>query len=233
MKIAICYSGMFRNFQKHVDNHIEHLISKYDCDVYLSFWDVYGFGTCLIKSAIKDNDFISEQVKQEVLNKLQPKNFEFESYSELDKFFESEGIKYDEGSDIAPYCKNVLSMYYKIHKCGEMVKNSGIDYDIIIRLRSDIFFYEDLILQSPKENTVYHPAIYSWGSAMNDQLVYGNKEVMYVYHDLYNKLHDIWEQGTSRGAPEHFLTNYIIRNNISMVSYGLNYRLKNINDEIK
>lgn len=232
MKMAICYSGMFRNFQNNIDNHIEHLISKYDCDVYLSFWDTHGFNTVSTKFDSIPNDNIDIESKNKILKKLNPKNFEFESYSQLENFFELESKKYSD-SEYPPFCKNILSMYYKINRCGKMVKYSNVDYDLILKLRSDILFAEDLILQSPKENTVYHPAIYSWESAMNDQLVYGNKEVMYVYHDLYNKLHEIWEQGTSRGAPEHFLTNYIIRNNISMVSYDLNYRLKNINGEIK
>ena len=229
MKIAICYSGMFRNFQKNVDNHIEHLISKYDCDVYLSFWDVYGFGAVNIKSSIEDNDYITEQDKEEILSKLKPKNFEFESYNELENFFDLEGKKYDE-SGFAPFCKNVLSMYYKIQKCGEMVKNSGIDYDLILRLRGDVFFNEDLILQLPKENTVYHPERASWTKAMNDQLGYGNKEVMYIYYDLYNKLPEIWTKGTSRGAPEHYLYHHMVNNNISMELQDINYDLLDKNN---
>ena len=35
---------MFRNFNETIENHMEHLYSKYDCDIYLNFWDVFGYG---------------------------------------------------------------------------------------------------------------------------------------------------------------------------------------------
>ena len=77
MKIAVCYSGMFRNFQNSVDNHIEHLISKYDCDIYLSFWDTHGFNVVTTKFDSIPNDNIDIESKNEILKKLNPENFEF------------------------------------------------------------------------------------------------------------------------------------------------------------
>ena len=229
MKIAICYSGMFRNFQNNVDNHIEHLISKYDCDIYLSFWDSYGFGSFQDKLISKHIDIIPEQVKGEILNKLHPKNFEFESYDEMDIFFESEGNKYGD-SEHPPFCKNILSMYYKINRCGEMVKDSGINYDLILRLRGDILFTEDLILQLPKENIVYSPIQGSWPQSMNDQLIYGNEKVMSIYHDLYDKLPEIWLSWSTDVAPEAILFRHMENNNISMESQDINYDLLDKNN---
>lgn len=224
MKIAVCYSGMFRNFQNNVDNHIEHLISKYDCDVYLSFWDVYGFSSFSTKTFNKPNDIILEQIKNEILNKIHPKKFEFEPYSELDGFFELEGNKYRDSTE-PPFCKNILSMYYKIKRCGKLVEHSGINYDLILRLRGDILFTEDLILQSPKENTIYSPIKSSWSQSMNDQLIYGNKEVMGIYHDLYNKLPEIWLNLGANSAPEALLFRHMENNNISMESLNFYYDL--------
>lgn len=225
MKIAVCYSGMFRNFQNNVDNNIKHLISKYNSDVYLSFWDIYGFDTFRTKFDIKNNDEILEDVKEDVLNKLNPKNFEFELYSKLNDFFEEEGNKYKHSTNPPPYCKNVLSMWYKVEKCGKMVEDSGINYDVIIRLRSDISFNSDLILQQPKENTIYSPLQGSWNSSMNDQIAYGNKEVMYIYHDMYNKLDNIWLNWSTNVAPESILYRHMENNNIIMESFDLHYDL--------
>ena len=226
MKIAICYSGMFRNFKENVDNNIKHLISKYDSDVYLSFWDIYGFSTFRTKFDIKNNDEILDDAKEDVLNKLKPKNFEFESYSKLNNFFEEESNKYTHARETPPpYCKNMLSMWYKVEKCGKMVEDSGINYDLIIRLRGDISFNSDLILQQPKENTIYSPLQGSWNSSMNDQIAYGNKDVMHIYSDLYNKLPNIWLNSGTSIAPEAILYKHMENNNILMESFDLYYNL--------
>ena len=203
MKMAICYSGMFRNFQNNIDNHIEHLISKYDCDVYLSFWDTHGFNTVSTKFDSIPNDNIDIESKNKILKKLNPKNFEFESYSQLENFFELD---------------------------GKMVKYINVDYDLILKLRSDILFAEDLILQSPKENTIYSPIKSSWPQSMNDQLIYGNKEVMTIYHDLYNKLPEIWTSWVAHAAPEALLFHHMENNNISMESQDINYDLLDKNN---
>jgi hypothetical protein len=229
MKIAVCYSGMFRNFQNNVDNHIEHLISKYDCDIYLSFWDTHGFNVVTTKFDSIPNDNMDTESKNEILKKLNPKNFEFEPFSQLEHFFEFEGKKYRD-SEHPPFCKNILSMYYKINRCGEMVKDSNVDYDLILRLRSDILFSEDLTLQSPKENTIYSPIKSSWAQSMNDQIIYGNKEVMGIYYNLYNKLPEIWMGWVSHATPEALLFHHMENNNISMESQNINYDLLDKNN---
>ncbi len=232
MKIAVCYSGMFRNFQNNVDSHIEHLISKYDCDVYMSFWNSYGFGSFRDKLINKHADIIPEQVKGEILNKLHPKNFEFESYNEMDSFFELEGKKYRD-DDQPPFCKNILSMYYKIKKCGKMVEYSGVNYDLILRLRSDVLFTEDLILELPKENTIYSPLKGSWPQSMNDQIIYGNKDVMNIYYELYEKVPEIWSEWSTNVAPEALLFRHMENNNISMESLNFYYDLLDENGNKK
>jgi hypothetical protein len=124
-------------------------------------------------------------------------------------------------------------MYYKIKRCGKMVEDSGINYDLILRLRGDILFTEDLILQSPKENTIYSPIKSSWPQSMNDQLIYGNKEVMTIYHDLYNKLPEIWTSWVAHAAPEALLFHHMENNNISMESLNFYYDLLDENGNKK
>ena len=121
-------------------------------------------------------------------------------------------------------------MYYKINRCGEMVKDSNVDYNLILRLRSDILFSEDLILQLPKENTIYSPIKSSWDQSMNDQIIYGNKEVMSIYYNLYNKLPEIWMGWVSHATPEALLFHHMKKNNISMESQNINYDLLDKNN---
>ena len=42
MKIGVCLSGHYRNFDYNYDSWNQLLFSKYDCDVFLHTWDVVG-----------------------------------------------------------------------------------------------------------------------------------------------------------------------------------------------
>ena len=69
MKIAVCYSGSIRVFLDLIDTHIEHLLSKFDCDVFLETWNVYGNGGHKLKYEALENDIISEEDKNIIFDK--------------------------------------------------------------------------------------------------------------------------------------------------------------------
>jgi len=60
---------------------------------------------------------------------------------------------------------------------------------------------------------------------MNDQIAYGNKDVMHIYSDLYNKLPNIWLNSGTSMAPEAILYKHMENNNILMESFDLYYNL--------
>jgi len=201
MKIAICYSGSIRVFLDLIDTHIEHLLSKFDCDVFLETWNVYGNGGHKLKYEALENDIISEEDKNIILDKLKPIDYNFEDYYIMESFFKEEEKKYYEGH---PYARNILSMFYKIKKCNEMVLKQDKKYDLVLRLRFDHQFLSDVKFELVTENTLYVNQIGSWNdNIVVDQFFYGCQDVMNKSTKTYDKLDTFFKNGICRTAPEY------------------------------
>jgi hypothetical protein len=244
MKIAICYSGMLRGFEGFIQNHNDFLLSKYDCDIYLNFWDVFGYGVQPYSKytsknhyrftgfhgenknkieivPITESDLIDDETKNRIIEKIKPKDYVFDSFSSMEPFFEeNEKILYrrwnvnEKGLELpALLIMNVMGMYYRIYKCGEMVKNSGIHYDVVLRNRTDTLFTNELIIQKPQKNTIYTNSVQSWTEAINDTLLYGDMDVMGRYQKLYLDLFSLWNETQITNSAEHILYKYLIKNN--------------------
>lgn len=231
MKIAVCYSGMFRNFTETVENHIKHLYSKYDCDVYFSFWDVYGEGGFNSHYAVnkrktwdfKTNQFIETEVSDDkilqqdidlILEKTNPVKYEFQDFSKFSPLFNAKAelmdYVYGEKHDWLPHLPNIMSMYYKIYRCNYLVKYSGRQYDCVLRMRSDLMFKDfGLELLKPEMNTIN---VNSWGSgneSYQDMLIYGDTIGMGKLSRLYFNLERIWHEKNRNTANENVLYHYL------------------------
>lgn len=242
MKVAVCYSGMFRNFNETIENHKEHLLSKYDCDVYFSFWDVYGDGGFTSKYStnkrktwdFKTDTFIETEVINDkilqsdiddVIERLNPVRYEIEEFSKFGPLFESKdklmNEVYREELDFLPHLPNIMSMYYKIYRCNYLMKYSGREYDCVLRMRSDLMFNDfGLELLPPEPNTVN---IDNWGSfdkSYQDMIIYGDSIGMGKLARLYFNLERIWHEGGRKSSNEHVLYHYLntIDVNINMDS---------------
>jgi hypothetical protein len=238
MKVAVCYSGMIRGFLNNIENHKKFILSYYDCDVYLSFWDVYGFGYLPfsryksdkhIRYNMEENkleiipftesDLIDESVKKEIVDRLNPVNYIFESFTSYEPTLtERERPLIEKYGYSETNCNigqllawNTLGGYYRIYECGEMVKNSGIKYDAVVRMRPDSILEDVVNLQTPDKGIIYANQHSSWGSdAINDSLLYGDMESMEIYRNMHNHLIDIFHQTQGPGnAAEHLLYVYL------------------------
>lgn len=231
MRVAVCYSGMFRNFNETIENHKEHLLSKYDCDVYFSFWDVYGDGgftsrystqkrktwdfktSTFIETEVV-NDKISQSDIDDVIERLNPIKYEFEEFSNFENLFNSKSelmdLVYREKHDWLPHLPNIMSMYYKVYRCNYLLKYSGREYDCVVRMRSDLMFHDfGLDLVKPQHNTIN---INSWGSFRNsyqDMLIHGDPVGMGKLSRLYFNLEKIWHEEGRKSGNEHVLYHYL------------------------
>jgi hypothetical protein len=231
---------MFRGFDKNINNHISHLISKYDCDVYLNFWDIQGWGgvsmrldtdSNIVYNEDENNIIVAERVKgitndeiNYVKDKLSPISLRVDSFSDFELKTNNilENIRSHQGP---PFIKNILSMYHSINRCSELI-NDKINYDVVLKLRSDLFFLGDITLTKPEKNTIYYNGLGSWEGAINDTLIYGDPETMEVYHGLYHELNNLWGQLNTYSAPETLLGVHLFNNKIISIKEIFNYKLK-------
>jgi hypothetical protein len=206
MKVAVCYSGFMRTFPKVFDNHYNMLLKNYDCDLYFSFWDVWGNGS-LWKHDYTDSDVVTDEDKKQILELYKPKEYEFESQTEFGRILD-EMLKNNVRE--FPYCSNILSMHYKINKVVNMVDKSGVDYDIVLRIRTDHNFIKPFKFKETKKDIFYTS---TWpvrcnGTGMNDQVAYSDLDTMKKYAGFFDKW-DVMNKGRNCCVPEWMLKEYM------------------------
>jgi hypothetical protein len=212
MKYAILYSGHLRTFLDTIDNHIEKIINYNDFDIYLNLWDGWGNGYVLKEYQFDDSDSITDEVKNILIDKIKPKFYEFQNYNDV--YNEINQItKLQDKRHNTNKVQNVVSMYYKLQRGFEHVKNSSVNYDGILRLRPDTFLDGNIELFQPNDKTLYTSMEPRWclnGDGVNDQFGFGNMEVMNHYTNVYSDLENIWaEYEHLSSAPEVLLRIYL------------------------
>lgn len=197
MKIALCLSGQPRYLQIGYKHLYENIISKYDVDVFSHIW----FDESLVN---KDIEFSipynrshkwEKDVDKKLIDLYKPKKWLFEQ----PKQFSLENFLGANFEAIAP--NNVLSMFYSIKQANnlrqqyELEKN--IQYDLVIRSRTDCVLNINLNLHQVNKNTIYcyglDQTMFNNFKICNDQFAIGDRGVMDIYCELYNLLEYYWK----------------------------------------
>ncbi len=154
MKIALCYHGIakgynFKNgglpvgFSHEFDLMTKNLINEnknHQFDVYLHSWSL--------------------DAKEEVLKKMNPKQYLFEESKNFKKqslfIFLKETIKKALGKGYEPQrINNIYSRWYSLMKVCELVKNSDENYDLVIMTRFDMCLLNKLNILNIETNSFY------------------------------------------------------------------------------
>lgn len=210
MKVAVCYSGLVRTLPKVYDNHFENIYQHYDCDLYFHFWDSWGHGNVTNNYTYDKDDYLTEEEKNLLVEKFKPKSYIFENFKDKEKIFEGL-INYD--NQEYPYCKNVLSMHYKIMKCNTLVINSNVNYDVVLRLRPDHMFTKKITFKNIVDNTIFTsmiPTRTNGSEGVNDQIAYGNTSSMVKYSNFFDMWKNIYVNETFCN-PEHIFKKYLTK----------------------
>ncbi|NDC95051.1 hypothetical protein EB118_13745 [bacterium] len=121
---------------------------------------------------------------------------------------------------------NMCSMFYNQQECFNMITQTSIPFDIVMKYRTEINYHGDLFkIQTPLEpNTVYVPNDYDYGG-LNDQLGYFDMQTAWIYLSVYSKLQDYYDQSVYI-HPETLLQTHLLRNNIKIVRFPFPYTLR-------
>ena len=194
MKVAVCISGQPRNYKKGFSELKKWFLDKYDCDVYIHTWydtkAIFETGHDYLEK--KTYSFTHEDYSN-ILELYKPKAYEFQK-----------PIVFDGTGIVGTHCKyrldNLLSAAYSIHTCYNLVKESGIEYDYVIRYRFDLqftncvspdcIFLKDITqLDSNKYNCFKYPEIEEgWPtrtSEIDDRFIVSGPSVADVYSDYF------------------------------------------------
>ena len=204
-KIALCFSGEIRDLERTKEYWVT-LIDKYDIDVYASFWDTSNFDL---------DDTIDNFYRI-----YTPKKLEVESFDNFNKstlLVLNKNIKVPESlmHHLKESCNRftTMAMWYKIWRANLLTKVYGIDYDIVIRARTDIMFDDNMIIS--KNNMLNVPfgriKTQNWNNSdgIADLFAYGSPQLMDYYSTCFFYLMEHINNGNYMVPHEHFLTTHM------------------------
>lgn len=200
MKIALCFSGNIRDINE-TKEFWNDLIKKYDIDVYASFWDV-------------ENEKVGDTLNN-FLKIYTPKKYEVEQYEVFKNSTQNIASMNIKCPDSLPsFFKHTtkifgqLPMWYKIWRCNLLTKQLGIEYDLVIRARTDTVLDENFeIVKNNMLNVPMgvHSSSFKNSDGINDCFAYAIPKVMDYYSFLYLQIMEYLKAGHYLFTPEHFL----------------------------
>lgn len=198
MKVSLVLTGFMRNWEYNYPMVKEQILDQYNPDVYITSY------------TYSKNYWINnpEEVDvQKVIDTYNPKNYIFresETCPEINFI--------DNGSESIGRNYSILQTYgWYTQKLVLNLFNFD-DYDIIIKLRTDIGLSNFKIIQSKPlviPEWKYHPGPCKASQAYVDYFAYGNPKMMKGYFSLYDKLEEMNRMGIDVSLGETLLKNYI------------------------
>lgn len=239
MKIALCISGHLRTWHKNYPSWKQFLIEPLQqkgchIDIYIHTYQINGIRTEFgsghnnsLDKQLVDSDFVKSI--------LQPKEIVVEDSDTIQRMMHTEvapNIKSAHSPILGPYTiSNALCMYYKIWRCGQLVKaNDG--YDIIIRMRPDMMFIEsidtDLVFLSLFYDRIYVPKSNNDQNLGNnsgyiDHFAIGSAQLMRYYNDCFVNIHAYLNGTDLVGTGERILKRHL--QDMRVVETPIYYRL--------
>ena len=204
-KMAICFSGHLRDLERTKDYWLE-LINRYNIDVYASFWDVEN---------VEMGDTINNFHKIYNVKKMEVERYDIFDKSTL------EPLRYHIDppntilSNLMDSCNNfgTMAMWYKIWKANTLTKEFGIEYDVVIRARTDMFFTNPLNIEIDNTLSVPNGRIrlnnYTNSDGIADLFAYGSPKMMDYYSICYFFMMEHLGKGHYMVPHEHFLHTHL------------------------
>uniref|UniRef100_A0A6C0JW20 Uncharacterized protein n=1 Tax=viral metagenome TaxID=1070528 RepID=A0A6C0JW20_9ZZZZ len=177
MKIAVVLTGHMRCWNVVYPNFKERILDKYSPDIFIHTWKDEGYWTpqeIKTKSGVQDNTPMIDV--NLIKNLLNPIDFVVEDWNEYNAIFDEYAKQFP---NFAHKPKNILSMFYKLNAGISLLEKyiniTGTQYDLVIRMRSDMILHDELDLSKFDRNVFYTLAHRNhMGQGTGDQIHIGN-----------------------------------------------------------
>lgn len=221
-RIAICLSGQPRSWKKCYQtwSNIFALAGNVEVDYFIHMWDFNSYPAKFGQE--KESIKLTEEELAEIIDTIKPKKIIVESEK---KFTPLNG---NPALSSSPY----LSQYYGVLRCARLKKQYEIEndflYDIVVRLRFDIFFGNNVITHPDfkiKERTIYgiHYG-YDWdfrAFRFGDMFFFSDSMTYDILSEYYYGVHLLPEVWFDSSIPPEFAWHYFFKNN--NIDIDINY----------
>ena len=213
MKIALALSGLPRLYPIAAASW-GRIMGKYSPDVYIHTWS-------------SDNaDFDANTVHQ--LNwTFEPCAFKIDALPEIDT------TMYPDRHWPCIDVYRSISMWHGIQRAHQLIKESGTEYDLIIRGRLD-WYVRDLILMAYDGIVIPYdsdkiPLIFQYAGSsihgINDHFAYGSSINMDRYVQTINEIPILYQQEGVDYCPENFLAASLIKQDVPVMLQHMEHKL--------
>ncbi len=223
MKVAVCFSGHMRTYDKTYQSLKLNLLDHYDTDIFIHTWSK--------SNNVRGKDFGKDDIdiEKEIKEIYKPKSLLIEPQKEFKLNF-CECFNFARTN---PH--NVFSKMYSMSCVGNLLKeyqlNNDVQYDIVLSLRSDMEFLKPIKLIK-EENKIFIPGnVRVPENTYHDYYAYGSSNIMQVYFNVYNEFDNICKK-LNKFKPEKVLTDYIDSKNIEVKFCDLFYNLLRMNGDV-
>ena len=223
MKIAVCMSGHFRDYDQKVDSLFNNVIKSHECDFFIHSWTNLGFSfNGLDSEGFKKYGFNRNSPdldQQDVINRFHPVRYKFEVYEEFEPDFIEEAKYYTRLNPWDPPTGDrLISQKKKIYLCDllrrDYEQQNNFRYDVVIRLRPDIAFNRSIDIAQYDLSSLHMPTEYGYNIA-SDIFCFGNSDLMTQYSDLYINLRHLYDTTGVKFNPHELLREYLQTNRIN------------------
>ena len=219
MRIAICLSGQARTWEKCYKRWLEVFSPWGEIDFYFHLWDYNTLPSLLAShnGGIKiEDEPLSEDEKQRLIDTLKPKRYLFESRKEI-KYWNCE-LPIDK--QFGPWCREQFySMYRASLLKREYELENNFRYDLAIRIRGDLWIIDTPPVIVPNPGILY-TAHCSWSKEFNcyrvgDIFFYADSHTFDQVSEFYKFLSFIptnWVTSTGLCPPPEIALYYYLAN---------------------
>ena len=235
LKIAIQFFGHLRTFEKCAPSVKKHLLTKFDCDVFMHTWSETEHSTQTWHNSKSRIDTVNEKMLKKIDEAYLPKMCVIEKqvlkdndtlisclHSKQAKMISATGMKFMLQSQVKV---NALRRQYE--------KKNKIRYDMVIMLRPDIFLYSDLDIAnivSQCLGVIDYPARFCASHALkknstcsfatdmlSDVLYLAVPHTMDLIADIFKNI-NFEKYKYKMWTPENLITNILFKNGVATFS---------------
>lgn len=207
MNVALLLTGHMRCWQQVFANTKKHLIDKYSADVFISTWDSEAYWDPHSQRGITEDG--PKLNLDAIRNAYRPVSMQVENYVDFENDFSRRASQYTNFYHVP---KNQISMWYKVGRGMNRVEDhmflTGKTYDLIIRMRPDLVFNEQLPDFKPEK--FYTLGFRNhMGQGTSDMIQVGNFFTVSVFSKLLHHLPFLYKE-TGLLCP-HVISEHFIR----------------------
>jgi hypothetical protein len=214
MKTAILISGHMRCWEIVYPN-FQHHFAKYDPDIYIATWETEGYWTS------PENDPNNKGINtnsplinvEKIMDTYKPVRMQVSRQDDYEPIADKIVELYQlEKHSVQIRPRNIISQFHLMQQVAGLVRDSGIHYEFVIRIRPDLIFLNE-IPSLTSENVYYLPHTNHEGKGIGDMFLAGPSDIIIKYMDEIQAFSCDVASSTGRFCPhissELYLKNYL------------------------